>query len=156
MIAFDPAPFGSACAPEESTGELIKSQRRERPAPTSWKRDTNGVGRSCSSTAFHSLRSWKECTSCLDTTFRSPVWSAGDVSRPSIMTTCCPRIRKPALITHGACDAIVKPAIVELHKAAMRHAQIQLVPNMGHGVFWDDAGLLSISNCTHLARVCRP
>jgi pimeloyl-ACP methyl ester carboxylesterase len=50
-----------------------------------------------------------------------------------------PKIRKPVLITHGAIDAVVKPAAVEIHKAAMRHAQIQLVPNMGHGVFWDDA-----------------
>jgi non-heme chloroperoxidase len=50
-----------------------------------------------------------------------------------------PTIRKPVLITHGAADAVVKPAIVEQHKAAMRHAQIQLVPNVGHGVFWDDA-----------------
>ena len=49
-----------------------------------------------------------------------------------------PKIRKPVLITHGAADAIVKPAAVEQHKAAMRHAQIQLVPNVGHGVFWDD------------------
>jgi pimeloyl-ACP methyl ester carboxylesterase len=42
------------------------------------------------------------------------------------------------LITHGATDAIVKPAIVEQHKAAMHHAQIQLMPNAGHAVFWDD------------------
>jgi pimeloyl-ACP methyl ester carboxylesterase len=48
------------------------------------------------------------------------------------------KISKPVLITHGAADAIVKPAAVEQHKAAMRHAQIQLVPNVGHGVFWDD------------------
>ena len=50
-----------------------------------------------------------------------------------------PTISKPVLITHGAADAIVKPAAVEQHKASMRHAQIQLVPNVGHGVFWDDA-----------------
>ena len=50
-----------------------------------------------------------------------------------------PKIRKPVLITHGAIDAVVKPAAVEIHKAAMRLAQIQLVPNVGHGVFWDDA-----------------
>ena len=50
-----------------------------------------------------------------------------------------PKIRKPVLITHGAADAIVKPAIVEQHKAAMPHAQIQLVPDVGHGVFWDEA-----------------
>ena len=50
-----------------------------------------------------------------------------------------PTISKPVLITHGAADAIVKPAAVEQHKASMRHAQTQLVPNVGHGVFWDDA-----------------
>jgi len=49
-----------------------------------------------------------------------------------------PKIRKPVLITHGGSDAIVKPAVVEQHKVVMRHAQIQLVPNVGHGVFWDD------------------
>jgi non-heme chloroperoxidase len=49
-----------------------------------------------------------------------------------------PKIRKPVLITHGAADAIVKPAAVEQHKAAMHHAQIQLVPDVGHAVFWDD------------------
>ena len=48
------------------------------------------------------------------------------------------KIRKPVLITHGAADAIVKPNAVEQHKAAMRHAEIQLLPNVGHGVFWDD------------------
>ena len=49
-----------------------------------------------------------------------------------------PKIRKPVLITHGAPDAVVKPDAVEQLKAAMRHAQIQLLPNVGHGVFWDD------------------
>jgi pimeloyl-ACP methyl ester carboxylesterase len=50
-----------------------------------------------------------------------------------------PKISKPVLITHGAADAIVKPAAVEQHKAAMRAAEVQLVPNVGHGVFSDDA-----------------
>ena len=50
-----------------------------------------------------------------------------------------PKIRKPVLITHGAADAIVKPAVVDQHKAAMRHAQIQLMANAGHAAFWDDA-----------------
>ena len=49
-----------------------------------------------------------------------------------------PEIRKPVLITHGAADAIVKPDAVQQHKAAMGHAEIQLLPNAGHGVFWDD------------------
>jgi non-heme chloroperoxidase len=50
-----------------------------------------------------------------------------------------PEIRKPVLITHGAEDAIVKPAIVEQHKARMAHAQIHVMANAGHAPFWDDA-----------------
>lgn len=49
-----------------------------------------------------------------------------------------PRIRKPVLITHGAKDAVVKPAAVDQHKAGMAHAQIHVVANAGHGAFWDD------------------
>ncbi len=50
-----------------------------------------------------------------------------------------PKIRKPVLITHGCADAVVNPAVVDQHKAAMPHAQIQLMSNAGHAVFWDDA-----------------
>jgi len=50
-----------------------------------------------------------------------------------------PTIRKPVLITHGAADAIVKPAAVDQHKTAMPHAQVQLMANTGHAAFWDDA-----------------
>jgi non-heme chloroperoxidase len=50
-----------------------------------------------------------------------------------------PKIRKPVLITHGAADAIVKPAAVDQYKAAMTHAQVQLMANTGHAAFWDDA-----------------
>jgi non-heme chloroperoxidase len=50
-----------------------------------------------------------------------------------------PKIRKPVLITHGASDAIVKPEIVDQHKAAMPHAQVHLMANTGHAAFWDDA-----------------
>jgi non-heme chloroperoxidase len=49
-----------------------------------------------------------------------------------------PKIRKPVLITHGAADAIVKPAVVDQHKAAMPHAQVHAM-NTGHAAFWDDA-----------------
>jgi non-heme chloroperoxidase len=49
-----------------------------------------------------------------------------------------PKIRKPVLITHGADDAIVKPAAVDQHTAAMPHAQVQLMANTGHAEFWDD------------------
>jgi non-heme chloroperoxidase len=50
-----------------------------------------------------------------------------------------PEIRKPVLITHGADDAIVKPAVVDQHKARMAHAQIHLMASAGHAPFWDDA-----------------
>jgi pimeloyl-ACP methyl ester carboxylesterase len=48
------------------------------------------------------------------------------------------QIRKPVLITHGVADAVVKPVVVEQHKAAMPHAQVQLMENAGHAAFWDD------------------
>lgn len=50
-----------------------------------------------------------------------------------------PKIRKPVLITHGADDAIVNPAVVAQHKASMTHAQIHVMANVGHAPFWDDA-----------------
>lgn len=50
-----------------------------------------------------------------------------------------PKIRKPVLITHGADDAIVKPAAVDQHKAGMARAQIHMMANAGHACFWDDA-----------------
>ena len=50
-----------------------------------------------------------------------------------------PRMRKPVLIAHGANDAVVKPAIVDEHKASLPHAQIQVMANAGHAAFWDDA-----------------
>ena len=50
-----------------------------------------------------------------------------------------PKIRKPVLITHGADDAVVKPAAVDQHMAGLAHAQIQLMANAGHAPFWDDA-----------------
>jgi len=50
-----------------------------------------------------------------------------------------PRLRKPALILHGAEDAIVKPSIVEQHAASMPHAQVRVMQNTGHSPFWDDS-----------------
>jgi non-heme chloroperoxidase len=50
-----------------------------------------------------------------------------------------PKIRKPVLITHGAADAVVTPAAADLHKAAMPHAQVQLMANTPHAAFWADA-----------------
>ena len=54
-----------------------------------------------------------------------------------------PRIRKPALIVHGAQDAIVKPAIVDQHKAGVRHAQVQVMSSAGHAPFWDDPSVFN-------------
>ena len=50
-----------------------------------------------------------------------------------------PRIRKPVLIVHGAQDAVVKPAVVDQHRAGLTRAQVVLMPNAGHAAFWDDA-----------------
>jgi non-heme chloroperoxidase len=50
-----------------------------------------------------------------------------------------PTIGKPALITHGTNDAIVKKEVVEQHRAGLAHAQIHLMPDAGHAPFWDDA-----------------
>ena len=50
-----------------------------------------------------------------------------------------PKIRKPVLITHGADDAVLKPSVVDRHKARMPHAQIHMMANAGHAPFWDDA-----------------
>lgn len=49
-----------------------------------------------------------------------------------------PKLRKPVLITQGRNDAVVKPEIVDQHKAAIAHAQIDM-PDTGHAAFWEDA-----------------
>jgi non-heme chloroperoxidase len=50
-----------------------------------------------------------------------------------------PKLRKPVLLTHGAEDAVIVPAIVDQHKRAMPHAQAHLMNGVGHAAFWDDA-----------------
>jgi pimeloyl-ACP methyl ester carboxylesterase len=50
-----------------------------------------------------------------------------------------PKIHKPVLITQGAADGKVKRSAVDQHKAAIPHAQIQLMAKAGHAAFWDDA-----------------
>lgn len=50
-----------------------------------------------------------------------------------------PKIRKPVLITHGAADAVVMPSAVSQQKAALAHAEVQMMENVGHACFWDDA-----------------
>ena len=49
------------------------------------------------------------------------------------------QVRKPVLLTHGADDAIVKPDIVDRHRARVSHAQIDIMANTGHAPFWDQA-----------------
>lgn len=49
------------------------------------------------------------------------------------------KIGKPVLITHGADDAVVKPAAADQHKAGIAHAQVHVMANAGHAPFWDDA-----------------
>jgi len=50
-----------------------------------------------------------------------------------------PRIRKPVLLMHGTGDAVVRPSVVDRHKAGMNHAEVQMMAGMGHAPFWDDA-----------------
>ena len=49
-----------------------------------------------------------------------------------------PRLRKPVLIVQGDRDAIVKRAAVDQHSAALPHAEVAMMPNVGHTPFWDD------------------
>ena len=48
------------------------------------------------------------------------------------------RIRKPALLTHGAKDAIFKPEILNQHRASLPHAEIH-TPDAGDAAFWEDS-----------------
>jgi pimeloyl-ACP methyl ester carboxylesterase len=68
-----------------------------------------------------------------------PYVRQGLLSRSIDNDDLLPKIRKPVLITHSADDAVVKPAIVDQHKAGMAHAQIDMMENVGHAVFWNDA-----------------
>ena len=56
-----------------------------------------------------------------------------------------PKIRKPVLITHGADDAVVKPAAVDQHRTGLSHAQVQMMANAGHAPFWDDSATFNRS-----------
>ena len=54
-----------------------------------------------------------------------------------------PKIRKPALLLHGAADAAVKPDAVDQHRSGMAHAQVHMIENAGHAPFWDDAAIFN-------------
>jgi non-heme chloroperoxidase len=61
-----------------------------------------------------------------------------------------PMIRKPVLIVHGAQDAVVKPAVVDQHRAGLPHARVEMMPDAGHAAFWDDAAAFN----QHLRAFC--
>ena len=61
-----------------------------------------------------------------------------------------PKLRKPVLIVHGAQDAIVKPAVVDQHKAGIAHARLEMMPKTGHAPFWEDAATFN----GHLQSFC--
>jgi pimeloyl-ACP methyl ester carboxylesterase len=67
-----------------------------------------------------------------------PYVRQGMFSRQFNNNDLLPKLRKPVLITHGAKDAVVKPEIVNQHKAGMKHAQVHLMADAGHAPFWDD------------------
>jgi pimeloyl-ACP methyl ester carboxylesterase len=54
-----------------------------------------------------------------------------------------PKIQKPVLIVHGARDAIVKPTVVEQHRAGLARARVEMMPDVGHAPFWEDAGVFN-------------
>jgi pimeloyl-ACP methyl ester carboxylesterase len=65
-------------------------------------------------------------------------------------------IRVPVLITHGAADAIVKKEVVEQHRAGIPHAQVDVIGNAGHAVFWDDAASFNARLADFCEGVGRP
>lgn len=50
-----------------------------------------------------------------------------------------PTLRKPVLLTHSTAETIVKPAAVDLHLAAIPHAEVFWTSEAGHAPFWDQA-----------------
>jgi pimeloyl-ACP methyl ester carboxylesterase len=62
-----------------------------------------------------------------------------------------PTIRKPVLVIHGAVDAVVKPSVVEQHKAGIAHAQVHVMTGAGHAPFWDDTQTFD----RHLRTFCK-
>ena len=46
---------------------------------------------------------------------------------------------KPVLVTHGAADAIVRLTVLDQYRERVSHAQIHIMPDVGHAPFWDDA-----------------
>ena len=49
-----------------------------------------------------------------------------------------PTLRKPVLVVHGAEDAVVRPSVVEQHKARVAHAEVRVMSHTGHAPFWEE------------------
>jgi pimeloyl-ACP methyl ester carboxylesterase len=68
-----------------------------------------------------------------------PYVRQGLLSRSFDNDDLLPRLRKALLIVHGDRDPIVKTAVVDQHRARVPHAEVAMMPNVGHMPFWDDA-----------------
>ena len=64
-----------------------------------------------------------------------------------------PTLKKPVLIVHGERDPIVKPSIVDQHKASLPHAEVAVMGNAAHAPFWDDASAFNASLQTFCERL---
>lgn len=56
-----------------------------------------------------------------------------------------PALRKPVLVTHGAADAVVKPAVVDRQMARIPRTEVRIMANAGHACFWDGAAVFNQS-----------
>ena len=61
-----------------------------------------------------------------------------------------PTIRKPVLVVHGAQDAVVRPSVVDRHRAAIAHAQVRMMDGVGHVPFQEDPAVFD----RHLRAFC--
>ena len=68
-----------------------------------------------------------------------PYVRQGNLTRSVDNDDLLPRLRKPFLIVQGALDAIVKPSVVDQIRAKVPHAQVEMIANVGHAPFWEDA-----------------
>ena len=68
-----------------------------------------------------------------------PCVRQGNLTRSVDNDDLLPRLRKPFLIVQGALDAIVKPSVVDQIRAKVPHAQVEMIANVGHAPFWEDA-----------------
>ena len=52
-----------------------------------------------------------------------------------LVSILLPTLSKPVLIIHGKQDAIVRPSVVEQHRAGIAHAHVRMMPGVGHAPF---------------------